>query len=233
MPKTLNPKLPLERAQQIYTILTKTYPHAQCSLNYKNPLQLLVATILSAQCTDDRVNLVTKDLFVKYPNAKSFANANPSEFEQDIRSTGFYRNKAKNIINATSLIVNQFQGKVPDTMEELLTLPGVARKTANVVLGNVFGKAVGVVVDTHVTRLSGRMGLTQQTQPEKIEQDLMQLFKPEQWILLSHLLINHGRKYCMARKPECASCPLEKNLSAAALVIKSIFPPNNVFLRLD
>ena len=199
------------RAQAIYSILHKTYPDAKCSLNYSNPLQLLVATVLSAQCTDDRVNIVTKDLFKKYPTVQSFAKADISELEQDIRSTGFYRNKAKNIKAACQILVEKYNGEIPHTMEELLELHGVARKTANVVLGNAFGIAVGVVVDTHVHRLTHRMGLTKQKTPEKIEQDLMKLFQQNQWINLAHLLIFHGRKICTARKPECGLCPVEKH----------------------
>lgn len=199
------------RAQTIFKILHKTYPDATCSLNYKNPLQLLIATVLSAQCTDVRVNIVTQDLFKKYPTVQSFAKADLAELEQDIRSTGFYRNKAKNIKAACQMIIDKYHGKVPQTMEELLTLPGVARKTANVVLGNAFGIAVGVVVDTHVTRLTHRMGLTQEKTPQKIELDLMKLLKPNQWVDFSHVLIFHGRKICVARKPECGLCAVEKH----------------------
>jgi endonuclease-3 len=197
-----------ERAQKIFKNLQSLYPDARCSLRFSNAHELLIATILSAQCTDERVNLVTESLFKKYPTIKSFAEASPEEFEQDIRSTGFFRNKAKNIIAASNVIMKDFKGKVPSEMESLLTLPGVARKTANVVLGNVFNKAVGVVVDTHVQRLSLRMGLTKQKAPEKIEQDLMKLFESSQWVLLSHMMIYHGRKICMARKPACEACPI-------------------------
>jgi endonuclease III len=198
------------RAQEIFKVFKKTYPDAKCSLTYQNPLQLLIATILSAQCTDVRVNIVTPFLFKKYTSASSFAKAELSELEQVIRSTGFYRNKAKNIKAACQMIVEKYNGKVPQTMDELLTLPGVARKTANVVLGNAFGIAVGVVVDTHVTRLTHRMGLTKEKTPEKIEQDLMKLLKQDQWVDFSHFLIFHGRKICTARKPECGLCPVEK-----------------------
>lgn len=198
-----------ERVQKIFQTLRSLYPDAQCSLRFSNPHELLVATILSAQCTDDRVNLVTQTLFKKYPTLKSMAEASLEEFEQDIRSTGFYRNKAKNIIAASKFIMDKFNGKVPSDMESLLLLPGVARKTANVVLGNVFNKALGVVVDTHVQRLSLRMGLSKQKSPEKIEQDLMKLLDSTQWVLFSHLMIYHGRKVCSARKPECALCSIE------------------------
>ena len=198
------------RAQAIFNTLHQIYPDAHCSLNFQNPLQLLISTILSAQCTDDRVNLVTKDLFNKYPTVRTFAKVELTELEQDIRSTGFYRNKAKNIKSACQKIVEQYKSIVPQTMEELLTLPGVARKTANVVLGNAFDIAVGIVVDTHVHRLTHRMGLSKQKTPEKIEQDLMKLFTPDQWIKVGHLLIYHGRKICTAQKPECGLCPIAK-----------------------
>ncbi len=198
------------RAQEIFKILKKTYPDAKCSLTYHNPHELLIATILSAQCTDERVNIVTLDLFKKFTSTISFAKAELSQLEQDIRSTGFYHNKAKNIKAACQLIVEKYQGQVPRTMDELLSLPGVARKTANVVLGNAFGIAVGVVVDTHVNRLTRRMGLTKEKMPEKIEQDLMKLLKQNQWVDFSHILIFHGRKVCSARKPECGVCPVEK-----------------------
>jgi endonuclease-3 len=178
-------------------------------LNYSNPLELLVATILSAQCTDERVNLVTADLFRKYRKAADFINVELSELEQDIRSTGFYRNKAKAIQGACRLIVEQHGGRVPSTVDELLALPGVARKTANVVLGNAFGVASGVVVDTHVGRLSQRLGLTTHEQPEKIERDLIELVPQKDWVDFAHLMIYHGRAVCKARKPECASCVLE------------------------
>ena len=190
--------------------LAKTYPHAECALVHQDALQLLISTILSAQCTDERVNIVTKDLFKKYKSAKSFAEADLETLEQEIRSTGFYRNKAKSIKNACIAIVQNFKGKVPDTMEELLTLAGVARKTANVVLGNAYGKNEGVVVDTHVGRLSNRMGLTRQTDPKKIELDLMELIPREDWTIFAHRMIDHGRKVCAARKPKCGLCMLEK-----------------------
>ena len=198
-----------QRTRQIIARLRRAYPDAHCSLNYSNPLELLVATILSAQCTDERVNIVTADLFRKYRKAEDFINVEQTELEQDIRSTGFYRNKAKAIQGACRLIVEQHGGRVPSTLDELLELPGVARKTANVVLGNAFGISSGVVVDTHVGRLSQRLGLTANEQPEKIERDLMALVPQKDWVDFAHLLIYHGRAVCKARKPECASCTLE------------------------
>lgn len=199
-----------ERAAKITAALKKAYPGAKCSLEHGEPLQLLIATILSAQCTDERVNKVTPGLFRKYRGAKAFAEAPPGGLELDIRSTGFFNNKAKSIRGACRVIVEKHGGKVPETMEELLELPGVARKTANVVLGNAFGKNEGVVVDTHVQRLSRRMGLTRQKTPEKIERALMKLVPREDWALFSHLLIHHGRAVCDARKPECGGCCVER-----------------------
>lgn len=206
-----------QRTRKIIARLKKEYPDARCSLNYTNPLELLVATILSAQCTDERVNLVTADLFRKYRSAEDYVKVPQSEFEQDIRSTGFYRNKAKAIQGASKIISEQYGGRVPDTVEELLALPGVARKTANVVLGNAFGIASGVVVDTHVGRLSGRLGLTAHEQPEKIERDLMELVPEKDWIDFSHLLIYHGRKVCKARKPSCEECVIENYCPSSLL----------------
>ncbi|RPI59328.1 MAG: endonuclease III [Planctomycetaceae bacterium] len=191
-------------------ILRKTYSNAKCSLEFVDPLQLLVATILSAQCTDDRVNIVTKDLFKKYRTAKDFAAVPQEELEQAVRSTGFFRNKAKSIRGAAAKIVGEYGGKVPATMYELLTLPGVARKTANVVLGNAFGISEGIAVDTHVIRLTGRLKLTDSDKPEKIEQDLMAIVPHEDWTLLTHLLIYHGRAICTARNPNCAECLINK-----------------------
>ena len=190
--------------------LDKAYPDATCALNHDNAFQLLIATILSAQCTDERVNQVTATLFKKYPDSKSFAYANPSELEQEIRPTGFFRNKTKSVIGASKKIVEEFGGQVPESMEQLLTLPGVARKTANVVLGTGFGIASGVVVDTHVTRLSQRLDLTKNDDPKKIEQDLMAVIPKDHWILFSHQLIWHGRRVCQARKPKCIECNLAK-----------------------
>lgn len=198
------------RVRKILDGLDKAYPAATCALHHQNAFQLLIATILSAQCTDERVNKVTPDLFKKYPTPKDFAVANPSELEQDIRSTGFYRNKAKSILGASKRIVEEFGGQVPRTMEEMLTLPGVARKTANVVLGTAFGIASGVVVDTHVQRISQRLDLTKNTDPKKIEQDLMRAVPKDRWILFSHQLILHGRRVCQARRPKCSECVLEK-----------------------
>ncbi|HEV7967036.1 MAG TPA: endonuclease III [Candidatus Acidoferrales bacterium] len=207
-----NPKAPGTNPQRVSAILQKldeAYPNVTCALVHQNPFQLLISTILSAQCTDETVNRVTKTLFVKYPTPKDFAYANPAELEQDIRSTGFFRNKTKSIMGAGKKIVEEFRGETPRTMEELLTLPGVARKTANVVLGTAFGVAVGVVVDTHVTRLSNRLDLSRNTDPKKIEQDLLRVIPQDKWILFSHQLIWHGRKICQARNPKCAECTLE------------------------
>lgn len=197
-----------KRCTRIFAILKRTFPRASTALNHGDPLQMLVATILSAQCTDKRVNIVTRDLFKRYRSARAFANASQAELEDRIRTTGFFRNKAKNIRLSAAKIISEFGGKVPDTMEGLLSLPGVARKTANCVLGNAFGKNEGVVVDTHVKRLAGRLGLSRQKTPQKIEPDLMDLFPRDDWGLLSHLLIFHGRTCCTARKPNCPECPL-------------------------
>jgi endonuclease III len=199
-----------QRVSAILEKLDEAYPNVTCALEHHTAFQLLISTILSAQCTDERVNQVTKTLFVKYPTPKDFACANPSELEQDIRPTGFFRNKTKSIVGASKKIVEEFGGEVPRTMEELLTLPGVARKTANVVLGTAYGIAVGVVVDTHVIRLSNRLDFTRNSDPKKIEQDLMRVIPREKWILFSHQLIWHGRKVCQARKPKCAECNLEQ-----------------------
>jgi endonuclease-3 len=198
-----------ERTRKLIKLLKRAYPDARCSLNHTNPLELLVATILSAQCTDERVNLVTVDLFRKYRRPDDYVKAQPQELEQDIRSTGFFRNKAKAIQGACSIISEQHAGEVPDAMEALLALPGVARKTANVVLGNAFGITSGIVVDTHVARLSNRLGLTAEQQPEKIERDLMTLVPRRDWINFAHLLIAHGRQICKARAPLCGQCLLE------------------------
>jgi endonuclease-3 len=198
------------RVRAILQRLDAAYPAVTCALNHENPFQLLISTILSAQCTDVRVNIVTATLFPKYPNAKAFAYANPAELEQEIRPTGFFRNKTKSVMGASKRIIEEFHGEVPRTMEQLLTLPGVARKTANVVLGTAFGIASGVVVDTHVQRLSGRLDLSKNTDPKKIEQDLMQIIPREKWILFSHQLIWHGRRVCNARKPKCVECSLER-----------------------
>ena len=198
------------RVRAILKGLDEAYPSATCALKHDNAFQLLIATILSAQCTDERVNQVTATLFPKYPNPKAFAYANPAELEKEIRPTGFFRNKTKSIMGASKKIVEEFHGEVPKTMEELLTLPGVARKTANVVLGTAFGIAAGVVVDTHVLRLSERLDLTKNTDPKKVEQDLMKVIPQDRWILFSHQLIWHGRRVCVARKPRCVECNLER-----------------------
>jgi len=197
------------RLQKILAGLDALFPQATCALRHENPFQLLVATILSAQCTDERVNKVTPELFRKYPTPQDFAALRQAVLEQEIRSTGFFRNKAKNIIGAAQKIVADFGEQVPQTMDALLTLPGVARKTANVVLGTAFGIPSGVVVDTHVFRIAGRLKLSRQKTPEKVEQDLMRLVPQERWIAFGHQVIWFGRKICQARKPLCAECPLE------------------------
>jgi endonuclease-3 len=194
------------RARKIVAGLMRAYPEAHCELNHSNPLELLIATILSAQCTDKRVNLVTPGLFKKYTNAKAFANASLPELEAEIKSTGFFRNKAKSIKSACQAIVEKYQGEVPRTMADLTQLGGVGRKTANVVLGNAFNINCGIVVDTHVARLAQRLGLTREKTPEKIEQALLPLVPQEQWTLFSHLLIWHGRRRCYARNPDCTNC---------------------------
>jgi len=199
-----------KRTYRILKLLQQEYPHARIALNFKTPLDLLVATILSAQCTDKRVNLVTEPLFKKYKAARDYAKANPARFEQEIRSTGFFRNKAKSIIGAAKVIVEKFKGKVPDTMEGLLQLPGVARKTATVILFNAFHKIEGITVDTHVSRLAQRLGLSNNKNPVKIEQDLMQLLPKPIWGKFSYLLIDHGRAVCQAKKPQCDRCVVNK-----------------------
>ena len=198
------------RVRAILQKLDEAYPAASCALAHENPFQLLISTILSAQCTDERVNQVTRTLYQKYPTPEAFAYANPRELEQEIRPTGFFRNKTKSIIGASKKIVEEFGGRVPRTMEEMLTLPGVARKTANVVLGTAYGISSGVVVDTHVQRLARRLDLTKNTEPKKIEQDLMRIIPQEKWILFGHQLIWHGRRVCQARKPRCMECNLER-----------------------
>ncbi len=198
------------RTRDVIRRLKRAYPDAKCSLNHSNPFELLVATILSAQCTDERVNLVTADLFRKYRKPEDYLNVSPRELEKDIQSTGFFRNKTKSIQGTSKMLTEQYGGVVPQTMDELLELPGVARKTANVVLGNAFDIKAGVVVDTHVTRLSHRLGFTQQKTAEKIEQDLIQIVPRKEWVIFPHLLIAHGRKICKARTPLCAECPVEK-----------------------
>jgi endonuclease-3 len=207
-----------QRALEILRRLTQLYPEAPCSLDYKTTLQLMVATILSAQCTDERVNKVTPALFAAYPNVYAFAEADPTELEALVKSTGFYRNKAKNIRAACQKIVAEFNGNVPSTMEELLTLPGVARKTANVVLAHGFGINAGVTVDTHVKRLTNRLGLTQHSDPLKIERDLMTLLPQSDWENWSIRLIYHGRAVCMARNPNCGACALADLCPSARVV---------------
>lgn len=198
------------RLKKIIAILKKTYPGAHTALNFTNPLELLVATILSAQTTDKGVNVVTEGLFKEYRTAADYAGANAEEFQQLIKPTGFYRNKTKSVMGAARAMVENFGGKVPDTMEQLLTLPGVARKTANVVLGNAFHKNEGIAVDRHVARVAGRLGLTAATKPEVIEQDLMAQVPRAEWALFSHMLIDHGRAICTAARAKCAACPINK-----------------------
>jgi endonuclease III len=205
------PKTAAERRARVDRILRgldEMYPAVTCALDHRDPWQLLVATILSAQCTDKRVNLVTPGLFAKYPTPRDFAAVRPEVLAHDIRSTGFFNNKAKSIVGAAKKVVQEFSGKVPKTMEEMLTIPGAARKTANVVLGTAYGVAVGVVVDTHVQRVSRRLDLTKNTDPAKIEKDLMKAIPEERWILFSHQITHHGRALCQARKPRCAECVL-------------------------
>lgn len=205
-------KVTKDRATRLYAQLEQLYPDAHCALEHRNAFELLVATILSAQCTDERVNMVTPTLFKKYPTPQKMAKATQEKLEELVRTTGFYRNKAKNILGAATRIVEVFDGKVPNTMDDLLSLPGVARKTANVVLGNAFGINVGIVVDTHVGRLAWRMGLLRNARDTKdavkIEKDLIPLFEQDNWTMLSHLLISHGRSLCKARKPDCEHCSL-------------------------
>ncbi|CAN5575735.1 endonuclease III [soil metagenome] len=198
------------RAKKIIHLLKRAYPDAKCSLNHSNAFELLIATILSAQCTDERVNIVTADLFRKYRKPEHYLQVPASELQSDIRTTGFFRNKTKSIQGTAKILTKRHAGRVPATIEELLELPGVARKTANVVLGNAFGVTSGIVVDTHVTRLSRRLTLTQQKNPEKIENDLVEIVPRKDWVTFSHLLIAHGRKICKARSPLCANCVLEK-----------------------
>ena len=209
-----------EQIRAITAELWRLYPDAKCSLDFSNPLELLVATQLSAQCTDERVNLVTHDLFQKYRSAEDYATVSQEELEQDIRSTGFYRNKAKNIRAACQLLLTNYNGEVPRTMADLLKLPGVARKTANVVLGNAFGIIEGFVVDTHIGRLARRFGWTNNEDPVKVEQDLMRLVPRQDWLDLSHLMIFHGRAICQARKPLCERCSLSKLCPSAFRIMQ-------------
>lgn len=197
------------RLAKILALLDEMFPNVTCALHHRNPWELLVATILSAQCTDKRVNEVTPGLFAKYPTPEDFAAVRPEVLAEDIRSTGFFNNKAKSVVGAANRVVAEFGGEVPRTIEELLTIPGAARKTANVVLGTAYGIASGVVVDTHVQRIARRLDLTREDEPVKIERDLMKILPREKWILFAHQLIHHGRSLCVARRPRCAECPLE------------------------
>ena len=208
-----------DRVEQITVLLRATYPDAECALLYRNAWELLVSTILSAQCTDKRVNMVTPALFARFPSVEAFAAASREDLETAIRSTGFFRNKAKNIQGAAHVMLEKFGGAVPKTMAELLELPGVARKTANVVLGVAFQVADGIVVDTHVSRLSQRLKLTREKDPTKIERDLMQVVPQADWIDIGHLLIHHGRALCTARKPACSECPLQDLCPSAAIYL--------------
>jgi len=198
------------KLQKIIELLEKEYPDAKIALHYTNPLELLIATILSAQCTDNRVNMVTQKLFKKYKTVKDYANADLKELEEDIRSTGFYRNKAKNIKKCCQMLIEKFNSQIPKTMEKLLELPGVARKTANIVLSNAFGVVEGIAVDTHVRRLTKRLGLSMNSDPDKIEKDLMKIVSRDYWMRITDLLIFHGRRICTARKPKCEKCVLNK-----------------------
>ena len=205
------------RTREVIRRLKRAYPGAKCSLNHSNPFELLIATILSAQCTDERVNLVTADLFRKYREPEDYLKVPPRELEKDIQSTGFFRNKTKSIQGTAKMLTEQYHGEVPQTIDELLELPGVARKTANVVLGNAFDIHAGVVVDTHVTRLSHRLGFTQEKTAEKIEQALIPIVPKKDWVIFPHLMIYHGRKICKARNPLCAECTIEKQCPSSYL----------------
>jgi endonuclease-3 len=216
-PSTIKKKDLKQHAATILERLKKEYPDAHCELDFETPLQLLIATILSAQCTDKRVNMVTPELFRTYPDAESLSRANPEDLEELIKSTGFFRNKTKSLLGMSTAVADRHNGNVPSTMEELTKLPGVGRKTANVVLGNAFDINVGVVVDTHVGRLAVRLGLTNETDPVKVEQALMPLFPQADWTLISHLLIFHGRRICIARTPRCESCVLADVCPSARL----------------
>ena len=210
-----------ERAQAFYEILKKAYPEADCTLDYNTPFELLIATQLAAQCTDMRVNIVTKSLFRKYPDAESFANANLAELEEAIRPTGFFRNKAKNIIACSKKLISDFDGEVPDTMDSLLSLDGVGRKTANLVLGDIFGKG-GMVIDTHAKRILFRVGLTNEIDPTKVERDTEKLIKAENQSEFCHRLVTHGRTFCTARSPKCDLCPAAKLCKKNGLIKKTI-----------
>src|SRR5436309_476745 len=214
-----------ERAREIIKLLKRAHPDAHCALNHSNAFELLVATILSAQCTDERVNIVTADLFRKYRKPEDYLKASEKELQKDIRTTGFFRNKTKSIQGTSKVLLEEYGGEVPHTMEELLELPGVARKTANVVLGNAFGVKAGVVVDTHVTRLSHRLDLTQEKTAEKIERDLIEIVPKKDWVIFPHLMIYHGRKICKARNPLCAECQIEKQCPSSFLKT-GVHPPS-------
>ena len=205
--------------------MKRAYPDAKCSLNHSNAFELLIATILSAQCTDERVNIVTADLFRKYRKPEAYLKVAPTTLQKDIRTTGFFRNKTKSIQGTAKALMEKYSGRVPETMDELLELPGVARKTANVVLGNAFGVLSGVVVDTHVTRLSRRLALTKEKTAEKIEKDLVAIVPKRDWVIFSHLLIAHGRKICKARNPLCAECVVEK-LCPSSYLKTGVTPPS-------
>jgi endonuclease-3 len=213
------------RTRVIIRRLKRAYPGAKCSLNHSNPFELLIATILSAQCTDERVNIVTADLFRKYTKPEDYLKVSPRELEKDIQSTGFFRNKTKSIQGTSKVLTEEYGGQVPHTMDELLELPGVARKTANVVLGNAFGIKAGVVVDTHVTRLSHRLALAQEKTAEKIEQELIPIVPRKDWVIFPHLMIWHGRKICKARNPLCAECVVEKQCPSSFLKT-GVHPPS-------
>ena len=219
-----NPELK-QKTRKIIAALKRAYPDAKCALNHSNAFELLIATILSAQCTDARVNIVTADLFRKYRKPEDYLKASPATLQKEIRTTGFFRNKAKSIQGTAKMLTEKFAGRVPQTMDEMLELPGVARKTANVVLGNAFGVLSGVVVDTHVTRLSRRLGLTTQKQAERIENDLIELVPKKDWVIFSHLLIFHGRNICKARNPLCADCVVEK-LCPSSFLKTGVHPPS-------
>ena len=225
MTKRETPEQLKARTRNVIRRLKRAYQDAKCSLNHSNPFELLVATILSAQCTDGRVNIVTANLFRKYMKPEDYLKVSPRELEKDIQSTGFFRNKTKSIQGTSKVLTEEYGGQVPHTMEELLELPGVARKTANVVLGNAFDVKAGVVVDTHVTRLSHRLDLTQQKTAEKIEQDLIPIVPKKDWVIFPHLLISHGRKICKARNPLCAECPVEK-LCPSSWLKTGVHPPS-------
>jgi endonuclease-3 len=209
--------MPRSRVAALLSALRRAYPRPRCALTHANPFELLVATILSAQCTDERVNRVTPGLFRKWGTAAALAVARRLELEREIQSTGFFRNKSKNLLGAARVLVDRFGGEVPRTMDELLELPGVARKTANVVLGTAFGIPAGIVVDTHVSRLAGRLGLSREEDPVKIERDLMQVVPQRDWIWFAHALIWHGRRICKARAPDCGHCPLATHCPSAAI----------------